>query len=66
MTAHELKKRRTSKFRTQQEAADYYEISKSLMEKYERGARPIRKIHALAFDATLPRGRRSRSGAGWG
>lgn len=55
MTAEEFKTRRKLRFKSQQAAADFYEVSKSLIDKYERGVNPIRKIHAMAFDATLPK-----------
>lgn len=55
MTADELKTRRKLRFPSQQEAADFFEVSKSMIDKYERGANPIRKIHAIAFDAVLPK-----------
>ncbi|HRQ90712.1 MAG TPA: hypothetical protein PLA50_18105 [Bacteroidia bacterium] len=55
MTAEEFRARRKAKFRSRVAAAAYWEISGSLIEKYERGVIPIRRIHAMAFDVTLPR-----------
>ncbi len=54
MTAQELKKRRKAKFKTQKEAADFFEVSRDLIAKFETGKSPIRKVYALAFDAALP------------
>ncbi len=56
MSAEEFRARRRAAFRTQVEAAAYWGLSKSLVEKYERAAMPIRRIHAMAFEATLPQG----------
>lgn len=54
MTAEEFRARRKARFRSRAEAAAYWDISASLIEKYERGVLPIRRIHSIAFDATLP------------
>lgn len=56
MDGAELKRRRKLAFRSQRAAADYFEVSRELIAKYEIGALPIRKIHGMAFDAWLPRG----------
>jgi transcriptional regulator with XRE-family HTH domain len=53
MNSDEFKELRKRHFKTQQEAADYFQVSFSLIEKYERGKNPIRLIHAIAFRAIL-------------
>lgn len=55
MDSQELKRRRKARFRTQAEAAEFFEVSRDLIAKLEGGKRPITKIHAIAFDAVLPR-----------
>ena len=54
MTANELAARRQAAFKSRSAAARHFDVSPSLFDQYETGKRPIRKIHAIAFDVALP------------
>lgn len=55
MNAQELTERRKSMFPSRSAAARFFEVSSAMLDQYETGKRPIRKIHAIAFDAVLPK-----------